>query len=48
MYTFQANVRIGNSIVFTQVKANNAHNARLLLQQQYGLTNIIGFVQQIN
>jgi hypothetical protein len=48
MHTFQANVRINNNIVCTQVKASNAHNARLLLQQQYGQANVIGFLQQVN
>ena len=47
MHTFQATVRVGNNVIRTQVVADNAHDARLLLQQQYGQANIIGFLQQI-
>jgi hypothetical protein len=47
MYTYEATVKIGNNLVKTRVAAANAHNAKLLLQQQYGAASVIGFVVQV-
>lgn len=47
MYTYEATVKIGSNLVKTRVAAANAHNAKLLLQQQYGAANVIGFVMQV-
>ena len=48
MRYFEATVRVGAQLVKTRVQAANAVDAKLLLQAQYGATNIVGFVQQVN
>jgi hypothetical protein len=48
MRYFEAHVRVGAQLVKTRVQAANAFDAKLLLQAQYGTTNIVGFVQQVN
>ena len=47
MYCFEVHVHVGGQLVKTRVQAANAFDAKLLLQAQYGATNIVGFVQQV-
>jgi hypothetical protein len=48
MHTFLATIRVGCTVTRTQVVADNSHNARLLLEKQYGLNSVIGFLQQVS
>jgi hypothetical protein len=48
MNTYQANVRINNTVVQTRVQAASEYQAKLLLASQYGASNIIGFVQLVH
>lgn len=48
MRHFEATVCVGAQLIKTRVHAANAFDAKLLLQAQYGSTNIVGVVQQVN
>ncbi|WP_158268558.1 hypothetical protein [Limnohabitans sp. Rim8] len=48
MNKYEALVRIGTSMVKTRVFADNAHNAKLLLERQYGGGSVVGFVMQLH
>jgi len=48
MRYFETHVRVGGQLVKTRVQAANAFDAKLLLQAQYGVANIVGFVQQVS
>ena len=48
MHTFLATIRVGCTVIRTQVVADNSNNARLLLEKQYGKDSVVGFLQQVN
>jgi len=48
MNKYEAVVRVGLRIVKTLVFSHNAHDAKLLLERQYGHGNVVGFLQQLH
>ena len=48
MHTFSATVRVGNTVVQTQVVAQTVYHANLLLQAQYGANNVVVYPQQVS
>jgi hypothetical protein len=51
MRTFEASIKIHNkghyTIVKTRIQAVDAYAARALLESQYGVGNVVGFVQPV-
>ena len=48
MNKYEAVVRVGLRIVKTLVFSSTAHDAKLLLERQYGHGNVVGFLQQLH
>jgi hypothetical protein len=45
--TYKAQVKVSNVIVNTFVFAEDVYKAKLLLQQQYGKTNVMSAIVQV-
>lgn len=46
MKIFIADVKVGNMLIRTQVFAEDSYKAKLLLEKQYGLGNVMGMPQK--
>jgi hypothetical protein len=46
MTNFIADVKVGNMLIKTQVFAEDSYKAKLLLERQYGVGNVIGMPQR--
>jgi hypothetical protein len=51
MRTFEASIKVHTNghftLVKTRIQAMDAYAARALLESQYGVGNVVGFVQQV-
>jgi hypothetical protein len=48
MNSYQAVVMVDGRVVKTLIYADTAHNAKRLLERQYGRGSVVGFLQQIH
>lgn len=46
MTRFIADVKVGNLLIKTQVFAEDSYKAKLLLEKQYGMGNVMGMPQR--
>ncbi len=46
MKIFMADVKVGNMLIRTQVFAEDSYKAKLLLEKQYGIGNVMGTPQR--